>query len=487
LRSERRSITPVTDLSLPALRDLQRLILRVNGGIDLATTLQAVADGVVEGLGFGVAVVNLVHDADFVQVVAVAGPEEATDTLLGQTGTLAGWEKALSVADEWGGLRFVPHDRFADDDGIPSWVPDIPVPDDPEAWHPMDALFRPLESAAGELIGILSVDLPADGRRPGPLQQELLEMFAVQAALAIDNARLTEALHAEQRRLQASEAAFRLAFEAAPVGMSVFDMRDEPGRFMRVNAAMCRMLGYSRDELLTMSMVVITHPEDRDDTFSAYQRAIEGTQESFRTEKRYVRSDGESIWVSLHTSVVRDGNGVALYGITQVEDIGDRRKAHQELTQRARIDPLTGLFNRSALLERVDASIATARRTGLAGALLFCDLDDFKPVNDTHGHAVGDGLLAVIARRLESQVRAGDTAARFGGDEFVIVANAIDDAGLADLEQRLRSAVAMPVNVSGTAVSVTMTIGHVSIDPLGTDSPGSLLEAADAAMYRLKP
>jgi transcriptional regulator with GAF, ATPase, and Fis domain len=196
----------VSDLSLLAMRDLQRLILRVNGGIDLATTLQAVADGVVEGLGFGVAVVNLVHDADFVQVVAVAGSEEATDLLLGQTGTLDGWQKALSVADEWGGLRFVPHDRFAQDDDLPTWVPDIPVSEDPMAWHPMDALFRPLESASGELIGILSVDLPTDGRRPGPLQQELLEMFAVQAALAIDNARLTEALHAEQRRLQASEA-----------------------------------------------------------------------------------------------------------------------------------------------------------------------------------------------------------------------------------------------------------------------------------------
>ena len=477
----------MSDLSLPAIRDLQRLILRVNGGLDLATTLQAVADGVVEGLGFGVAVVNLVHDADFVQVVAVAGSEEATAVLLGETGTLAGWEKALAVADEWGGLRFVPHDRFADDDDLPSWVPDIPVSTDPEAWHPMDALFRPLESATGELIGILSVDLPTDGRRPGPLQQELLEMFAVQAALAIDNARLTEALHTEQRRLQASEAAFRLAFEAAPVGMSVFDMRDEPGRFLRVNNAMCRMLGYSRDELLATSFAAITHPEHRDDDLSALQRAMDGKQQSYRTEKRYLRSDGEPVWVSVNTSVVRDADGAALFAITQFEDIGDRRKAHLELARRARVDPLTGLLNRSSLLERVDAAIATAQRTGRPGALLFCDLDGFKPVNDTHGHAVGDRLLAVIARRLESQVRGDDTAARFGGDEFVIVANALGDGDLDDLEQRLRAAVAAPVDINGTLISVTMTIGHVSIDPIGADSPAALLESADAAMYRLKP
>ena len=477
----------MSDLSLPAIRDLQRLILRVNGGLDLATTLQAVADGVVEGLGFGVAVVNLVHDADFVQVVAVAGSEEATASLLGETGTLAGWAKALAVADKWGGLRFVPHDRFADDDGIPSWVPDIPVSDDPDAWHPLDALFRPLESATGELIGILSVDLPTDGRRPGPLQQELLEMFAVQAALAIDNARLTEALHTEQGRLRASEAAFRLAFEAAPVGMAVVGMRDEPGRFLRVNNAMCQLLGYSRDELLVTTFAAITHPEHLDDDLAALQQTIDGKRQSYRTEKRYLHSGGEPVWVSVNTSVIRDDDGAALFAITQIEDIGDRRKAHLELARRARVDPLTGLLNRSSLLERVDTAILAAQQTGRPGALLFCDLDGFKPVNDTHGHAVGDRLLAVIARRLESQVRGDDTAARFGGDEFVIVANGLGDGDLDDLEQRLRAAVATPVDINGTIISVTMTIGHVSIDPIGADSPASLLESADAAMYRLKP
>jgi diguanylate cyclase (GGDEF)-like protein/PAS domain S-box-containing protein len=477
----------VADLSLQAIRDLQRLILRVNGGPDLATTLQAVADGVVEGLGFGVAVVNLIHDADFVQVVAVAGSEEAQAMLLGATGTLAGWTKALAVADEWGGLRFVPHDRFSEDDDLPSWVPDIPISDDPEAWHPMDALFRPLESATGELIGILSVDLPADGRRPGLLQQELLEMFAVQAALAIDNARLTEALHTEQRRLQASEAAFRLTFEAAPVGMAVVDMRDEPGRFLRVNAALCRLLAYSREQLLATTFAAITHPDHRDDDLSALQRALDGKQHSYRAEKRYLRSDGRSVWVSINMSVVRDTDAASLFAITQFEDIGDRRKAHLELAHRARVDPLTGLLNRSSLLERVDAAIASAARTGRAGALLFCDLDGFKPVNDTHGHAVGDRLLTVVARRLESQVRGDDTAARFGGDEFVVVANALGAGELEDLEHRLREAVSAPVDINGTLISVTMTIGHVLIDPVGSNNPASLLDSADAAMYRLKP
>lgn len=476
----------MSDLGLPAIRDLQRLILGINSRPDLAATLQAVVDGVVEGLGFDVAVVNLVHDSDFVQVVAVAGSDDVTGALLGETGTVADWERALALADDWGGLRYVPHDRFVDDDALPTWVPDLPVPDDPHAWHPLDALFAPLLSARGELIGVLSVDLPTDGRRPGPVQQELLVMYAVQAAIAVDNAQLTEALRTEQTRLRASEQAFRLAFEAAPVGMSVIDMRDQPGRFLRVNAAMCRMVGYSRDQLLAMSFGDITHDEDRDDDLAAIRRAMDGKQDTYRTEKRYVRADGTHLWVSLNTSVVRDGAGGALYGVTQFEDISDRRRLHLELTRRARLDPLTGLLNRSSLLERVDEAILTAGTTGATGALLFCDLDDFKPVNDNHGHAVGDQVLAVVARRLESQVRTGDTAARFGGDEFVVVADGLSGDALDDLVHRLRDAVSAPIDIDGRNVRVSMTVGRVPIEPTGQESPAALLASADAEMYRLK-
>ena len=142
-----------------------------------------------------------------------------------------------------------------------------------------------------------------------------------------------------------------------------------------------------------------------------------------------MHADGHPVWVSLQTSVVRDGTGRALYGISQFEDISDRRAEHQELTRRARIDPLTGLLNRSALAERVQEAVTAARRNQRAGAVLFCDLDDFKPVNDTLGHAFGDQVLAIIAKRLESQVRTGDTIARFGGDEFVIVTDDLERRG----------------------------------------------------------
>jgi diguanylate cyclase (GGDEF)-like protein/PAS domain S-box-containing protein len=336
-------------------------------------------------------------------------------------------------------------------------------------------------SVAGTLVGILSVDLPVGGRRPDEIQLALLEMYATQAGIAIDNARLVS-------QVRASEESFRLAFENAPVGMSIVDLRPgNRGRFMRVNEAMCRTLGYSQRDLLERSAGDITHPDDRASDQDAIRRMMAGEQERYETEKRYLRHDGEPLWVSLHTSVVRDSDGRALYGISQFEDISDRRAERQELTRRARIDPLTGLLNRSALVERVQEAIATARRTERAGAVLFCDLDAFKPVNDTLGHAFGDQVLAIVARRLESQVRGGDTTSRFGGDEFVIVTDGLADDELEELVGRLKDSVAQPIVVHGTTVTLSVTVGRVRVNGTGSETAEGLVAAADVDMYLRKP
>jgi diguanylate cyclase (GGDEF)-like protein/PAS domain S-box-containing protein len=470
----------MSEVSLPAMRELQRLILRLNASPDLMSTLRAVVDGVVEGLGFGVAVVNLVQDDGSVEVVTVAGPQDVSATLLGSTCDLAVWQEEIDRAAPLGQLRYLAHTE-PDVSGLATWVPDIPVSDDPHAWHPLDALFAPLYSISGTLVGILSVDLPSSGRKPDAVQCALLEMYATQAGIAVDNARLIA-------RVRASEEAFRLAFENAPVGMSIVDLSPESnGRFLRVNEAMCRTLGFSRRDLLERTAADITHPEDLEADRDATRRAASGELDRYETEKRYLRHDGEPLWVSMHMSVVRDSSGAALYGITQFEDISDRRAERQELTRRARVDPLTGLLNRTALTERVQSAIDTAARTGRPGAVLFCDLDAFKPVNDTLGHAVGDGVLAIVARRLEAQVRTGDTAARFGGDEFVIVTDDLDDLGLAELVDRLSSVVAAPVDVDGVAVALSVTVGRARITGADGESPDGLVAAADVDMYLRKP
>jgi diguanylate cyclase (GGDEF)-like protein/PAS domain S-box-containing protein len=469
----------MTEIDIAALRTLQRLISRLNTGADLAATLRAVVDGVVEGLGFGVAVVSLVHDDGSVEVVTVAGPPEVSDTLLGNRSPRESWERAFQRSVAWGALRFESHE-LAELDDIPSWVPDVPAVDDENAWHPLDALYAPLRSVSGELVGVLSVDIPDDGRRPGEMQREMLEMYATQAGIAIDNARLSE-------RLRASEESLRLAFENAPIGMSMVDLSPETaGRFLSVNEAMCRMLGYSRRELQERGIGDITHPDHREADVDVLTRAMRGDIDGYQLEKRYVRADGHTVWVSLHTSVVRDSNGTALFGISQFEDVSDRRAEHQELTRRARVDPLTGLLNRGALAGRVEECIAEAHTSGRPGALLFCDLDDFKPVNDTHGHGTGDLTLAIVARRLEGQVRARDTVARFGGDEFVIVADDLEGAMLADLVERLRDAVAAPIDVAGVTVQLSLTVGHVPVTGAQGETADALVADADMDMYLRK-
>ena len=260
--------------------------------------------------------------------------------------------------------------------GSSGWVPPAdlaPVSDDPDAWHPLDALFAPLTAPDGALVGMLSVDLPQGGRRPSGLQRELLEMFATQAGIAVDNARLAE-------RLRASEESFRLAFDGAAVAMTMtsLDPRD-PGRFLRVNRAMCELVGYSAQELTAMTFADITHPDDLPVSLAALDAAVTGAALADREEKRYVRRDGSAVWVAITSSVIRLESGENLHAITQVEDITTRRAAEAELSRRANQDPLTGLLNRTGLHERLLADLgrradrrgsAAVRGPGRGGAVL---------------------------------------------------------------------------------------------------------------------
>lgn len=196
---------------LDALRVLHRVSRELNATRDLSTTLQSVVDHVVSSLGFGTAAINVV-DGDVLAVAAVAGSDEARLALSGQTGSLEAWRHLLTTAEPWGSLRFLSHDAAALPRDLPSWRDeDAPVEATvPDAWHPDDALFAPLYSMLGELVGVLSVDMPINGRIPGMLQRELLETFAAQAAIAVDNAHL----HTELARLAAHDPLTGLANHA---------------------------------------------------------------------------------------------------------------------------------------------------------------------------------------------------------------------------------------------------------------------------------
>src|SRR5919112_562267 len=149
---------------LAALRGLHRVLTRVSGERDLDATLQAVVEGVVEAVGFEVAAVNCLRPDGRFEMRAVAGSQEARSALLGAVSSPEDFEEEFARADHWGTLRFVPHQRL--NGSAPGWVPSVEAPAVAGGWHPEDALFVPLHAASGEMVGILSVDLPRDCRRP---------------------------------------------------------------------------------------------------------------------------------------------------------------------------------------------------------------------------------------------------------------------------------------------------------------------------------
>lgn len=468
-------------IGMSALRRLHDLIGQLNSAQGLEATLQTVVDGVVEVVGFEVAAVNLLDSSDALEMVAFAGPADARARLLGRRRPLRNLMADVENADHWGALWFIPHEHWVDRSASGNcFIPDIEVSDDPEAWHPKDVLYAPLRSRSGDLLGVLSVDLPVDRRRPSKPQREVLEIFAGQAAIAISNELQTQ-------RLRASQEMFRLAFESAGTGMAVIAMdTTHPGRFRQVNPAMCKILGYTEQELLTRSCLELTHADDLEPNRTALADLVSGHAANYQADKRYVHADGHPVWVAVTASVIRGEDDADAYAIMSVEDISERRRAEDELKHRAHHDALTGVANRHGLRPRLARALQTAQQSRIEGAALFCDLDNFKAVNDAYGHAFGDQILAVIGGRMLEVIRDTDSVIRVGGDEFIVVADDVDLADAASLTERLRTAIQAPITVGDRTVRISVSVGIASIPIYGGD-PDTIVRKADRAMYADKP
>jgi signal transduction histidine kinase len=192
---------------------------------DLQEVLQTVADGVVDVVGFQVTAISYLRPDQTLEVVAVSGSDEARTQLLGRRSPVGDLDVEFAVAEEWGILRFVPHERIPADVST-GWIPDVQPLQVPNAWHPEDALLAPLRSPTGDLVGLLSVDLPEDGLRPGQFQRDVLEMYAVQAGIAINNAQQRTRL-AEQVRLAS---AVRSIMDTAGRGLDLGRVIDDSVR-----------------------------------------------------------------------------------------------------------------------------------------------------------------------------------------------------------------------------------------------------------------
>ena len=277
------------------------------------------------------------------------------------------------------------------------------------------------------------------------------------------------------------------AFEDAAIGIALVDLDPAAGaRLLHVNPALCELTGRSRQSLEGTDAGALVDPSDRDEVRAAMARLATGELTGFRLEGRLVRPGLPPIWVILNASVGRDGHGRPAYGIWQLLDIEERKRFEGELGYIADHDPLTGLLNRRAFVRELSDQVAQAARHG-GGAVLFIDIDDFKHVNDTLGHSIGDQALAGVARALDQHVRETDVLARLGGDEFGLLLVPATLAEAEALATRLLGAVRdLEPLVPRSGRRLTVSIGVAEFVEPAEMSADDVLIDSDLAMYAAK-
>ena len=509
-----------------SLRSLLEIAKAVRSGADVDSVLDAIARVVGETLGFQTVVLNVYRpEWDDFYVATVHGNDPVRDALLGSVYEWSSWTPLLDERFARAGVYFIPNDAF-------DWSQDVgkrfvpagePAVAGPEGWHPNDELFVPLEHSDGQIVGIMSFGDPVDGRRPDDEQLAVAAALVSHAALALEAAQerarsqrhqlgLEQLLHVTSQLPQtiSTEAMLTSVCEAISDALEfdkVLIQLVEPGSGTLQPAAAA---GFSAEEVEASGTLHL----DRISRLFEPEFDIAGCYLVPRTEaakrvgasqviyRSVMNGRGPQAW-DHHWLVVplRDAEG-DVRGVLWADEPHSRLLPSEHVLQALRIfanhamealavatqleetrfladhDPLTRLLNRRALLRELTAAATEDEPL----ALVFLDLDNFKDVNDGHGHAAGDRVLAQVATLLVELVRSGDDAFRVGGDEFALLLRGAGELEAREVVARIVGAVEANFDPLVRTLSASFGIAPSA----GGRQPEELLQIADEAMYEAK-
>lgn len=344
--------------------------------------------------------------------------------------------------------------------------------------------------------GMLCV-LDYEPRRLGDRQIEGLKALARQAAALLERRADTEQIRLAGERWLGAEAArstqeliireleerFHLVFGESPIGMAVVSLAKPGGRqLLQVNRALADFLGYAERDLSGATLASITHPDDQRQSQMLVDDLLSGTRDQFDMEVRYLHRDGGARWGAVRSSVLRDAAGARVRMLCQVVDVDARHCYEEKLSHAAQTDFLTGLPNRFALLEELTGILEDP---GVTGGLLLIDLDGFKLVNNSWGHATGDEVLRVVADRFCDVVGPRDLLARIGGDQFAVLCRDLSQRAGTELAEALIGSLTEPILTAEKEMFLSASVGLAWTDP-GDERPGVVLENADSAVDAAK-
>ncbi|MCP9815687.1 EAL domain-containing protein [Synechococcus sp. GreenBA-s] len=377
----------------------------------------------------------------------------------------------------------------------PVWCQDFQNDPSTAPWHERARLYGwgsvaalPLHREGAVIGGIALYCAEANGF--DAQSQELLIEMARDIDVALD--RLSSL--ATQRRLEqevaASEAKYRELTES--IHDVIWTLDPETFRYLYVSPSVQRLRGYPPEEVIAQPFAASLLPEGAHRMEEQIQAELEEFKQGLRSseivsvdEVEQPCRDGSSVWTEVVTNLIRNPSTgrIELHGVTR--DITERKFAHEQIKRLAYSDQLTGLANRVLLRDRFRNALGLARKQGRHLALLNLDLDHFKTINDSLGHSVGDRLLIEVARRLESQLRPGDTLSRSSGDEFLLLLPDSDAEATLELVRRLIQTVAMPYRLNDELQFLTASIG-IALYPEDGTTIETLMSNADAAMHQVK-